>query len=98
MTEHSDAKGVQPALYRVMLLNDDKTPMEFVVHVLERFFELDRHSAMRLMLRVHNEGIGECGSYPHAEADKRVAEVLAFAREHQHPLQCVLELVPTSQA
>jgi ATP-dependent Clp protease adaptor protein ClpS len=96
MTEHSDAEGARPALYRVMLLNDDRTPMEFVVHVLERFFELDRRSAMRLMLRVHNEGIGACGSYPRAEADRKVAEVLAFAREHQHPLQCVLEPVPTS--
>ena len=98
MTEHPDAAGAQPALYRVMLLNDDKTPMEFVVHVLERFFGLDRHSAMRLMLRVHNDGIGECGSYPRAEADKRVAEVLAFAREHQHPLQCVLERIQSLQA
>ena len=96
MTEHPDAEGAQPTLYRVMLLNDDVTPMEFVVHVLQRFFDLDRDSATRLMLRVHNEGIGVCGSYPRAEADKKVAEVLALAREHQHPLQCVLELVPTS--
>ena len=96
MTEHSGAEGAQPTLYRVMLLNDDVTPMEFVVRVLERFFDLDRDRAMRLMLRVHHEGIGACGSYPHVEADRKVAEVLAFAREHQHPLQCVLERMPTA--
>jgi ATP-dependent Clp protease adaptor protein ClpS len=96
MTEHPDTEGAQPTLYRVMLLNDDKTPMEFVVHVLQRFFDLDRDRAMRLMLRVHHEGIAACGSYPRVEADRKVAEVLAFAREHQHPLQCVLEQMPTA--
>ena len=98
MTEHPDtAPGAQPPHYRVMLLNDDETPMEFVVNVLERFFDMDRERAVGLMLRVHEVGIGECGVYPYAEADKKVAEVLGFARTHQHPLQCILERVATSQ-
>jgi ATP-dependent Clp protease adaptor protein ClpS len=78
------------ATFKVLLLNDDYTPMEFVVHVLERFFELDRETATRIMLHVHNHGSAECGAYPHAEAAAKVKEVMDFAREHQHPLRCVL--------
>jgi ATP-dependent Clp protease adapter protein ClpS len=75
----------------VRLLNDDYTPMEFVVHVLERVFDKDRETAARIMFEIHNEGIGTCGVYPYDAADAKVKEVLDFARKHQHPLQCVLE-------
>jgi ATP-dependent Clp protease adaptor protein ClpS len=81
----------KPALCRVFLLNDEHTPMEFVVHVLQRYFELNPEEARLRMLRIHNEGIAECGVYPQAEAKKKAAGVLAFAREHKHPLQCVTE-------
>jgi ATP-dependent Clp protease adaptor protein ClpS len=86
-TDHGNA----PPHYRVMLLNDDVTPMEFVVRVLEQFFDMEREPAMRLMLKIHHRGFGECGAYPHADASRKVADVLAFARQHQHPLQCVME-------
>jgi len=78
--------------YCVMLLNDDATPMEFVVHLLQEFFDMERDDAIKLMLHIHHNGIGECGTYPQAEASRKVADVLAFAREHKHPLQCVMEL------
>lgn len=87
MTE-SDA-----ALYRVMLLNDDETPMEFVVHVLEDVFGLDSKESVRRMLGIHKDGSGVCGSYPRAEAEQKVARVGAMARERQFPLQCVMEKV-----
>jgi ATP-dependent Clp protease adapter protein ClpS len=76
---------------KVLLLNDDYTPMEFVVHVLERVFEKDRETAERIMLETHNTGIGMCGLYPYDVASTKVGEVLDFARQQQHPLQCVLE-------
>ena len=76
---------------KVLLLNDDYTPMEFVVHVLERVFEKDRETAMRIMLETHNNGIGTCGLYPYDVASAKVSEVLDLAREQQHPLQCILE-------
>jgi ATP-dependent Clp protease adapter protein ClpS len=78
-------------LAEVRLLNDDYTPMEFVVHVLERVFDKDREAATRIMLEIHNEGVGTCGVYPFDVADAKVTEVRDFARQHQHPLQCVLE-------
>jgi ATP-dependent Clp protease adaptor protein ClpS len=78
-------------LAEVRLLNDDYTPMEFVVHVLERVFDKDRETATRIMLEIHNEGVGTCGIYPYDAADAKVTQVLSFAREHQHPLLCVLE-------
>ena len=81
----------RPNLYRVLLLNDDYTPMEFVVHVLERFFNKDREAATRVMLHVHNHGIGECGVYTYEVAETKVTQVMDFARKHQHPLQCVME-------
>jgi ATP-dependent Clp protease adaptor protein ClpS len=81
----------KPSLYRVLLLNDDYTPMEFVVHVLERFFNKDRESATRIMLHVHHHGIGECGVYTYEVAETKVTQVMDFARKHQHPLQCVME-------
>ena len=81
----------RPSFYRVLILNDDYTPMEFVVHVLERFFNKDREAATRIMLHVHNHGIGECGVYTYEVAETKVTQVMDFARKHQHPLQCVME-------
>ena len=81
----------RPNLYRVLILNDDYTPMEFVVHVLERFFNKDHESATRIMLHVHHHGIGECGVYTYEVAETKVTQVMDFARKHQHPLQCVME-------
>ena len=80
-----------PSMYKVMLLNDDYTPMEFVVTVLERFFGMDREKATVVMLKVHNEGAGLAGIYPRDIAETKVGQVTGFAREHQHPLQCVME-------
>jgi ATP-dependent Clp protease adaptor protein ClpS len=81
----------RPSLYRVLLLNDDYTPMEFVVHVLERFFNKDQEAAHRIMMHVHQHGIGECGVYTYEVAETKVTQVMDFARKHQHPLQCVME-------
>jgi ATP-dependent Clp protease adaptor protein ClpS len=81
----------RPNMYRVLLLNDDYTPMEFVVHVLERFFNKDREAATRIMLHVHHHGIGECGIFTYEIAETKVTQVMDFARKHQHPLQCVME-------
>ena len=81
----------KPSLYRVLILNDDYTPMEFVVHVLERFFQKDREAATRIMLHVHNHGVGECGVYTFEVAETKVSQVMDFARQNQHPLQCVME-------
>ena len=81
----------KPAMYRVLLLNDDYTPMEFVVLVLERFFNKDREAATEIMLHVHHHGIGECGIYTYEVAETKVTQVMDFARKHQHPLQCVME-------
>jgi ATP-dependent Clp protease adaptor protein ClpS len=81
----------RPSMYRVLLLNDDYTPMEFVVHVLERFFNKDREAATQIMMHVHNNGIGECGVFTYEVAETKVTQVMDFARKHQHPLQCVME-------
>jgi ATP-dependent Clp protease adaptor protein ClpS len=81
----------RPNLYRVLILNDDYTPMEFVVHILERFFGKDHEAAHRIMLHVHHHGIGECGIYTYEVAETKVTQVMDFARKHQHPLQCVME-------
>ena len=81
----------RPNLYRVLLLNDDYTPMEFVVHVLERFFNKDREAATQIMLHVHHHGVGECGVFTYEVAETKVTQVMDFARKHQHPLQCVME-------
>jgi ATP-dependent Clp protease adaptor protein ClpS len=81
----------RPNMYRVLLLNDDYTPMEFVVHVLERFFNKDREAATQIMLHVHHHGIGECGIYTYEVAETKVTQVMDFARKHHHPLQCVME-------
>lgn len=81
----------RPSLYRVLLLNDDYTPMEFVVHVLERFFSKNREEANTIMLHVHHHGVGECGVFTYEVAETKVTQVMDFARKHQHPLQCVME-------
>ncbi len=81
----------RPNLYRVLLLNDDYTPMEFVVLVLERFFNKDSETAHRIMMHVHQHGIGECGVFTYEVAETKVTQVMDFARKHQHPLQCIME-------
>ena len=81
----------KPSLYRVLILNDDYTPMEFVVHVLEKFFQKDVEAATKIMLHVHHHGIGECGVFTYEIAETKVTQVMDFARKHQHPLQCVME-------
>nr|WP_255563963.1 ATP-dependent Clp protease adapter ClpS [Hyphomonas sediminis] len=84
-------KTKKPSLYRVLLLNDDYTPMEFVVFILERFFNRSREQATRIMLHVHQKGVGLCGVYTFEVAETKVAQVLDLARRHEHPLQCVME-------
>ncbi|MDP1730710.1 MAG: ATP-dependent Clp protease adapter ClpS [Devosia sp.] len=87
----SKPKTRRPSLYRVLLLNDDYTPMEFVVLVLQDVFNKTREDAMRIMLHVHNQGLGECGVYPFEVAETKVTRVMDTARKNQHPLQCVME-------
>jgi ATP-dependent Clp protease adaptor protein ClpS len=82
-------------MVRVLLLNDDVTPMEFVVHVLEQIFGKDRETATMIMLKAHNTGRGECGTYSFAIADARTKEEEAFARAHGHPLRCIVEAAPS---
>jgi ATP-dependent Clp protease adaptor protein ClpS len=84
-------KTKKPAMYKVLMLNDDYTPMEFVVHILERFFAKNRQEATRIMLHVHRRGVGICGVYTYEVAETKVTQVMDFARQHQHPLQCTLE-------
>ncbi len=84
-------KTKRPSLYKVLLLNDDYTPMDFVVYVLERFFNKPRDEATRIMLHVHQKGVGICGVYTYEVAEMKVAQVMNFARQHQHPLQCTME-------
>jgi len=84
-------KTKRPSLYKVLLLNDDYTPMDFVVYVLERFFNKPREEATRIMLHVHQKGVGVCGVYTYEVAETKVAQVMNFARQHQHPLQCTME-------
>jgi ATP-dependent Clp protease adaptor protein ClpS len=81
----------KPSLYRVLLLNDDYTPMEFVVYVLERFFQKTREEATTIMLHVHQNGVGVCGVFTYEVAETKVAQVLDLARRHEHPLQCTME-------
>ena len=84
-------KTQRPSLYKVLLLNDDYTPMEFVVAVLERFFNKSREDATRIMLHVHHNGVGICGVFTYEVAETKVAQVTEFARQNQHPLQCTME-------
>jgi len=89
--EAQETRLKPPPLYKVLLLNDDFTPMDFVVKVLEKFFHLNREQATQIMLRVHREGMGVCGVFPKDVAATKVDLVVSFARQHQHPLQCVME-------
>nr|WP_233998739.1 ATP-dependent Clp protease adapter ClpS [Erythrobacter sp. YT30] len=84
-------KPKKPSQYKVLLLNDDYTPMEFVVMVLKRFFNMDLEQATRVMLHVHQKGVGVCGIFPYEVAETKVNQVMDFARKNQHPLQCTLE-------
>ena len=85
------AKPKKPSQFKVLMLNDDYTPMEFVVIVLKRFFQMDLEQATRVMLHVHQRGVGVCGIFPYEIAETKVNQVMDFARKNQHPLQCTLE-------
>jgi ATP-dependent Clp protease adaptor protein ClpS len=85
------AKSKKPSQYKVLMLNDDYTPMEFVVLVLKRFFGMDLEQATRVMLHVHQRGVGVCGIFTYEVAETKVNQVMDFARQNQHPLQCTLE-------
>lgn len=85
------AKPKKPSQYKVLMLNDDYTPMEFVVMVLKRFFGMDLEQATRVMLHVHQRGVGVCGIFTYEVAETKVNQVMDFARQNQHPLQCTLE-------
>ena len=91
VVQEAKPKLQKPQLYKVILLNDDYTPMEFVVVVLERFFHKNREQATQIMLHVHTKGVGVCGVYTREVAETKVQMVMAFAGENQHPLQCAME-------
>jgi len=81
----------KPSMYKVLMLNDDYTPMEFVVHVLKRFFRMSTEQATRVMLHVHQKGVGICGVFSYEVAETKVNQVIDYARKNNHPLQCTLE-------
>jgi ATP-dependent Clp protease adaptor protein ClpS len=87
----SRAKTKKPSMYKVLMLNDDYTPMEFVVYVLERFFGKGHEEAVQIMLHVHQRGVGVCGVFTYEVAETKVNQVMETARQHQHPLQCTIE-------
>lgn len=89
--EKLEARTTPPSMYKVLLLNDDFTPMEFVVQILQLFFHKDREQATRIMFQVHTQGHGVCGVYTKDVAATKVEQVLHHAQAHQHPLQCVME-------
>jgi ATP-dependent Clp protease adaptor protein ClpS len=89
--EAKKAKVKLPPMFKVMLLNDDYTPMDFVVIVIQQFFSHSREKATQIMLKVHREGAGVCGVYPRDVAATKVDQVMAYAHQHQHPLRCVME-------
>jgi ATP-dependent Clp protease adaptor protein ClpS len=91
VVEEAAPRLKKPPLFQVLLLNDDYTPMEFVVDVLERIFGMDRVKATRVMLEVHTKGRGVCGVFTYEIAETKVAQVMAYARQHQHPLLCTME-------
>ena len=84
-------KTQKPPMYQVLLLNDDYTPMEFVIYILERFFQKNKEEATRVMLHVHQKGVGICGVYTYEVAETKVTQVMDFARQNGHPLQCTME-------
>lgn len=87
----SRPKTKQPSMYKVLMLNDDYTPMEFVIHVLGCFFSMGHESATQVMLHVHQRGVGICGVYTYEIAETKANQVMDLARQHQHPLQCTIE-------
>lgn len=87
----ADTKTKKPSMYKVLLMNDDYTPMEFVVHILQRFFRMTIEQATEVMLHVHQKGVGVCGVFTYEVAETKVNQVLSFARQNDHPLQCTLE-------
>lgn len=93
--QESDAQLAEPPMYQVVMLNDDYTPMDFVVDVLQRFFGMAREKAMRVMLAVHTEGRAICGIYTHDVAETKAMQVNRHARESQHPLLCEIEVAPS---
>lgn len=84
-------KTKKPSMYKVLILNDDYTPMEFVIHLLERFFSKNREEATTIMLHVHKKGVGVCGVYPYEVAESKVTQVMDFCKKNEQPLQCTLE-------
>jgi ATP-dependent Clp protease adaptor protein ClpS len=86
-----ETRTAKPSLYKVLMLNDDYTPMEFVVLTLQRFFKMSIEDATRVMLHVHQRGVGVCGIFTYEVAETKVNQVIDFARQHQHPLQCTME-------
>ena len=93
LLEAERKKNKPPSLYKVVLFNDDYTTMDFVVAVLQKIFSMNRERAMLIMLKVHKEGSAACGVYPYDIAESKVAQVSAFAKQHEHPLRCELEVV-----
>jgi ATP-dependent Clp protease adaptor protein ClpS len=91
LLETQKSRVKPPPMFKVVLLNDDYTPMDFVVAVLQKFFALSREKATQIMLKVHREGIGVCGIYPKDVAATKVEQVKTYSKQHQHPLQCVME-------
>ena len=91
LTLQEKPKLKKPPLYKVIMLNDDYTPMEFVVLILERFFNVDHQQAVSIMLTIHQKGLAIVGVYPHEIAETKVAQVMEFSRKNQHPLQCTME-------
>ena len=91
LLEAENTRLKPPPMYKVLLLNDDYTPMEFVVYVLEQYFNKSREDATRIMLHVHQHGVGVCGVFTYEVAETKVAQVVDTARRHQHPLQCTME-------
>ncbi|MFM1782104.1 MAG: regulatory protein for ClpA substrate specificity, partial [Pseudomonadota bacterium] len=87
------AKTKLPSMYKVIILNDDFTPMEFVVNTIQRFFNKSVDEATRIMLKIHTEGLGVCGIFPIDIAETKMNQVLNYAKEHQHPLQCIIERI-----
>ena len=85
------ARTKRPSMYKVLLLNDDYTPMEFVVYVLQRFFSKSAEDATKIMLHVHQNGVGICGVFTYEVAETKVSQVMDLARQHDHPLQCTME-------
>lgn len=93
LLEQTETEFKEPKMYKVMLLNDDYTPMDFVIEVLQKFFDMDEQKATQIMLHVHTRGQGLCGIFTHEVAETKTAQVNEYARDNEHPLLCVAEIV-----